>query len=135
MNKIIMVAAMSALVAACGQPAAEVDEVDSSAAVEAEAVEVMAADGQPAPGTYRVTSSEGVVATEVLNADGTYTETTDGEVTDTGRWNQKSPEEYCYTSDAEGSEEICNSETVDENGVWTSTGSDGLTATVERVEA
>ena len=137
MKKLMMVAAV-AMLAACSQaeeePAAEVAEAAP------EPVEVMAADGQPAPGKYRVTTSEGEVFNEELSPDGTYVQMDDdGNVVETGTWEQKSPEEYCYTVDeqyrdeGDTGEQQCNSEGIGEDGVWTSTNPEGNTATVERV--
>ncbi len=133
MKRIMLVAALAS-VAACNQsqPAPAPEAADDTAAVEPAAA-VMAADGQPAPGTYKITTADGEVIMEEVRPDGTYSATVDGKVVETGRWVQKSPEQYCYTEDKEGATETCNTETVDANGVWTSTGPDGKTATVERV--
>ncbi len=133
MKRIMLVAALAS-VAACNQsqPAPAPEAADDTAAVEPAAA-VMAADGQPAPGNYKITTADGEVIMEEVRPDGTYSATVDGKVVETGRWVQKSPEQYCYTEDKEGATETCNTETVDANGVWTSTGPDGKTATVERV--
>lgn len=130
MKKIFAIAAL-AVVAACSQAETEPEVVATEEVVEEAAV--MAADGQPPAGTYRVTDADGVVHEEVLLEDGTYTSTApDGTVT-RGTWNQKAPDTYCYTE--EGAEEVCNTEGIDANGVWTSTGPDGKSSTVERVTA
>ena len=50
------------------------------------------------------------------------------------RWEQKSPEQFCFTKDEEGATQKCNTEAVDANGVWTSTDPEGKVATVERVQ-
>ncbi len=96
--------------------------------------QALAADGQPAIGNYKVTTSEGEVIMEEVRADGTYVGTANGEVVETGRWEQKSPEQYCYTNDEEGAVKQCNTEEVDENGVWTSRDPEGNVSTVERVQ-
>ena len=133
MKRIVLVAAL-ATVTACSQsePAPEATE---EAAAPAPAAPSLAADGGPAVGTYRVTTSDGKVVIEEVRADGTYTDTVDGEVVETGRWEQKSPEQYCYTKDEAGATQECNTEAVDADGVWTSKDSEGKVATVERVEA
>ena len=88
----------------------------------------------------RVTTEGGDVFTEELKPDGTYIQTdADGTVVETGRWVQKSPQDYCWTVDEQYREEgdtgaeKCNTEAVGADGVWTSTNADGETATVERM--
>jgi hypothetical protein len=134
MKRIMLVAAL-ATVAACNQsePAPAPEAANEAAAAAEPAAAVLAADGQSATGTYKVTTAEGEVVMEEVRADGTYVDTVDGKVVETGRWVQKSPEQYCYTKDEEGATEVCNVEKVDANGVWTSTGPDGKVAKVERV--
>lgn len=131
MKKIMLVAAI-AMIAACSEPEAPAEEPATDTAA-AEPAEVMAADGQSPVGQYKVTTSDGKVFMEDLKADGTYTSTdVDGNV-ETGTWEQKSPDVYCYTEGDAG--QVCNTETVGEDGVWTSTNPEGKTATVERVTA
>lgn len=140
MRKLILVAS-AAILAGCSQAAEEevVDEpVEEPAMVDESGI---AADGQPTPGMYRVTSSDGNVYDEDVRADGTYTQSLNGEVVETGRWDQKSPSQYCYTVDEAYVDEDtpageqCNTEQIGEDGVWTSTNPAGETAVVERVES
>lgn len=136
MRGIVLVAALAAL-AACNERAADPAAGATDAAAAATptaAAEVMAADGKSPVGNYRITTAEGEEFMEELKADGTYVQTKDGEVTETGRWEQKTPSNYCYTSDEEGSTQECNTEQVDANGVWTTVNPEGETATVVRVE-
>ncbi len=136
MKRIMFFAALAA-VAACSEADTPTEPTEDVAMPEAQALpetQALAADGQPAAGNYKVTTSEGVVIMEELRADGTYVGTVDGEVVETGTWVQKSPEQYCYTEDEEGATEQCNTEGVDENGVWTSTDPEGNVATVERIQ-
>ena len=140
MRKLILVAS-AAILAGCSQAAEEevVDEPVEEAAVVEEAG--IAADGQPTAGMYRVTSSDGTVYDEDLRTDGTYTQSLNGEVVETGTWEQKSPSQYCYTADEAyvdedtPAEQQCNTEQIGEDGVWTSTNAAGETAVVERVES
>lgn len=141
MKKLACISAV-ALLAACSQeaPAPEAD-TEEVAAAPAEA-EVMAADGQPAPGMYKITTGDGQVFNEEVKPDGTYVQTdADGNVVETGTWEQKSPEQYCYTVDEQYREEgdtgeqVCNTEGIGADGKWTSTNPEGETATVERVTA
>lgn len=131
MKRILAFAAFAA-VAACSQPA-PAPEAEASAT--APAAGPLAADGKSSVGTFSVTDAEGKVYTDVVNADGTYTTSLDGKVVDTGKWNQKSPELYCYTKDTKDpkdAKEECNAEKV-ENGVWTTKNPDGKVSTVVRV--
>ncbi|MFA9200580.1 MAG: hypothetical protein ACEQR8_05250 [Cypionkella sp.] len=137
MKRIALVAALAAL-AACQQqePAAEAEAAPDAAAAPAAAEGSMAADGKPAAGMYEVTTSKGEVFREEVNPDGTYVQTDkDGKVVETGKWVQKSPTQYCTTKDEEGAKEWCNTEGIDDKGVWTSTNDKGETATVKRVES
>jgi len=141
MKRILAVAAVAA-VAACSQPA-PAPEATSEAPVEAAPdatasatvaeAPSLAADGKPAVGKYKVTTGDGKVFMEDVKADGTYTQTQDGKVTETGKWVQKSPTEYCSTKDEAGAKEECNVEGIDAKGVWTSKNPEGKVATVERV--
>ena len=132
MKKMLVVATLVA-VSACSKPAPAPDaEPSAAAAATAPAAAVMAADGQSPVGTFKVTAPDGKVYTEVVKADGTYESSLDGKVNETGKWEQKSPNVYCYTKDAPDAAQKCNDEKV-ENGVWTSKGPDGKVATVERV--
>jgi hypothetical protein len=134
MKRIIAIAALAA-VSACSEPA-PAPEATAEAAAEATvaaASETLAADGQPSVGNYKVTTSDGKVFMEEVKADGTYVQTQDGKVVETGKWVQKSPSQYCVTKDEAGATEKCNTEQVGADGVWTSVDPEGKTATVERV--
>ncbi|ANY20034.1 hypothetical protein A6F68_01519 [Tsuneonella dongtanensis] len=137
MKRLIAMAAVAAL-AACSQPAPEADAEADAAAAEAAApaeTTTMAADGKPSTGKYEVTMADGTKHTVDVMPDGTYKVTgADGAAIDSGKWVQKSPEQYCETSDKEGSNEVCYTEKF-ENGVYTSLNPEtGETATVVRIE-
>ena len=137
MKKIMLVAAL-ATVTACSETAPDAEPAateEVAAADPAAPAEVMAADGQSPVGSYKITLEDGSVMTEELKADGTYASMKDGKVVETGKWNQKTPEQYCYTKDEEGAVEECNVEGLDANGVWTSKDPEGNVVTVERVTA
>ena len=136
MKRIIAMAAFAA-VAACSQPAPAPEATEEAAAepAVAAAAETVAADGKSSTGTFKVTTADGKVFMEEVKPDGTYVQTQDGKVVETGKWVQKSPSQYCYTKDEEGAKEECNTEQVDAKGVWTSVDPEGKTATVERVVA
>ena len=134
MKKIVLVAALATL-AACSKPDAApvADTTEAAAAVAAPAAQTVAADGKPSTGTFKVTTADGKVIMEEVKADGTYVDTQDGKVTETGKWVQKSPETFCTTKEEAGAKERCGTEKVDDKGVWTSVNPDGKTATVVRV--
>ena len=140
MKRIIVIAAL-ATVAACSEPApapeatADAGAEAAAEATPAAAAQTVAADGQPSTGTFKVTTSDGKVFTEEVKPDGTYVQTQDGKVVETGKWVQKSPSQYCVTKDEAGATEKCNTEQIDANGVWTSVDPEGKTSTVERVTA
>jgi len=135
MKKIIAVAALAAL-AACSQAEAPAPEATEEAAAAPAAAEVMAADGKPSYGMFKVTMADGKTIMSDVKPDGTYSITdADGKVIDTGKWTQKSAEAYCETSDKPGSKEKCFAEQVDDKGVYTSKDPDtGDVATVVRIE-
>jgi hypothetical protein len=136
MKRIVLVAALATL-AACQQEAATAPEAtpEATPAAAAPAAAPLAADGKSSIGTFKITTGDGMVFTETVKADGTYVQTDkDGKVGETGKWEQKSPTQYCFTKDEAGAVQECNTEGVDAKGVWTSTNAEGQTATVERVE-
>lgn len=135
MRKLALLAALATLAACSKQEAAPVaDATETTAAAPAAATaQTVAADGKPSTGTYKVTTFDGKVITEEVKADGTYVDTQDGKVIETGRWEQKAPGTYCNTKDEAGAKQRCGSEKVDEKGVWTSINPEGKISTVVRV--
>ena len=133
MKKIVLVAALATL-AACSKPdaAPAADATEQAAAIVAPAAQTLAADGKPSTGTFKITTADGKVYTEEDKPDGTYVETQDGKVTETGKWVQKSPEQFCTTKDEAGAKERCGTEKVDDKGVWTSVNPDGKVVTIVR---
>jgi len=117
MKKFAFVAALALV--ACGEAETEEPVVEEEAVVEEPAAEVaMAADGMPLTGTFEITTSEGETYTQVVSADGTYVNTyADGREA-TGTWSSEGPGHWCGALDGEETE--CSTESVDENGVWTS---------------
>ncbi len=116
MKKLAFIAVFA--LAACSQAeeAAPVAEETAAAPVVAA---VMAADGNPPAGTYEITSADGEVMTQVVNADGTFTNTNaEGDVA-TGTWTLDRPDNWCSKLDTEETTN-CFKETVDEAGVWNS---------------
>jgi hypothetical protein len=132
MKKIALVAALASL-AAC-TPAAETEAPVEAAATEAAAV--LAVDGGPSHGMYRITGSDGKVYMEEVREDGTFTNTDPDGVVTTGTWRQPSTNVYCVTAAAEGAAEVCHEETMDADGKWTTKDpTDGTVSVVERMPA
>ena len=134
MKTIVIVAALATL-AACSKPdaAPAADATEQAAATAAPAVQTVAADGKSSVGLFKVTSADGQVSTEEDKPDGTYVSTRDGKVAETGKWEQKSAGEFCYTKDEPNPKQLCNTEKVDAKGIWTSVNAAGKTSTVVRV--
>ncbi|MEP0191576.1 MAG: hypothetical protein ABJP70_13240 [Erythrobacter sp.] len=131
MKKLILVAAIAGL-SACGGAAS--DEQSAAEPVETAVEEVTAADGGPSTGTFTITNSKGEVSTEVLAADGTYTNTDADGTVGNGVWEQRSPTEFC-TQASDEEEMKCFAESVDADGNWTSTDpEDGEVSTILRVD-
>lgn len=134
MKKFVLVAALAA-VSACSQSETPAEPEAVETAAEAAPIATVAADGGPSTGNFKITREDGSVFTEEVRSDGTYTSTSADGVAETGKWVQKTPNEYCTTEDAAGAVEVCHTETVSEDGVWTSVDPEGETGTVERIEA
>lgn len=127
MKKIFAIAAIMAL-SACGGDADVEDVVVEDVAV----VEV-----SPAAGTFTGTTEDGTVWTSVLNEDGTYIDTTGGEVTETGSWTDTNGQ-ICFVPDvAEGEEPgptTCSTMgEIAEDGTVTVTSAEGEEMTIQKV--
>ena len=135
MKKLAIVAAVALAACSNAETAEEPVAVETEAPT-SEATMSMAADGQSPVGEYKITLADGSVWTETVNADGTYSSVSPDGETETGTWRQETPERFCsQASDDEA--ETCRTETIGEDGVWTSV-SDSDPAdsvTVERVAA
>jgi hypothetical protein len=126
MKKIALIAALSAL-SACSQPAPAPEASEAPAAASN-----IAADGKSSVGKFKITTHDGKIVMEEDKADGTYVTTLDGKVVETGKWEQKSPNNFCFTKDEKDAKQQCNEEKV-ENGVWTTKNAKGEVSTVERI--
>jgi hypothetical protein len=131
MKKLILIAGVFALGACQSEPAEEPMAEETEAPVEEVA---LAVDGLPAVGTYQVVSVDGTEGTYVAAEDGTYTWTV-GDTVETGTWSVEPPDRWCNLP--EGAEEAaCFTESISEDGVWSSVDADGNpdAASIVRVE-
>ncbi|RGP40059.1 hypothetical protein BPTFM16_00335 [Altererythrobacter insulae] len=122
------------LIASCAEP---VDQAASEPFGQpSEPSLTVAVDGLPSAASYRAVDETGFVLLEDLREDGTYVfKSEDGDILETGTYDQKSPDELCFTSDEEGATEKCYDEEVDADGKWISTDREtGVKATITRIE-
>jgi hypothetical protein len=126
MKKLIAIAALAALCACADNDAAEDEAVaeETAAPAPAETVSSMA-------GTYEF-ELDGVPTVSVLNADGTYADTQNGEVTETGTWAERDGK-TCFDPMGDDTPETCFTTTEpDAEGVFTATADDGTVLTITR---
>lgn len=135
MKRIIIVAALVTLAACQQQKAAPASEATEKATEATATGEPLAADGKPTVGKFEVTDADGGKVRVETKADGTFSVAdAAGKAIDSGKWEQKSPTQYCETSDKPGSQQVCYDEKV-ENGVYTSYNPvTKKTSTVVRIE-
>jgi len=123
MKRLILVAALTGALAACGQAAEESDEP----ATEETAAATPAATPASSAGTYEVTTKDGTKFTSTLNADGTYQDTNaDGSAGEKGTWEDKPDGTTCFDSEGGDDKVVCY--TVGEaaaDGTQTATPDDG----------
>lgn len=132
MKKIVLVAALAA-VSACSKPTPSPEaEATATQAQDASTAGTVASDGKSSVGKFKITTHDGKIVMEEDKADGTYVTMLDGKVVETGKWEQKSPNNFCFTKDAKDAKQECNEEKV-ENGVWTTKNAKGEVSTVERI--
>ena len=125
-------AALAAL-GACGE-GGPVDE--AAERIVDDAMPMLAADGNPAPGRYRaISEDDGTLIYEELKPDGTYRFSDSAAISlEEGRWEQKSPETLCFTANRETANEVCYREEIGEDGVWRSTHPEtGAVSRIERI--
>ena len=130
MKKFVLIAALAAISACADDDAAEPDAATTEAAAPAP-TETVAAESWA--GTYEF-EVDGVATVAVLNPDGTYTDTQDGEVVESGTWLEGNGQ-VCFDSEGDDTPEQCWTSTEpDEAGVFTATADDGTTLTITRTE-
>lgn len=83
-------------------------------------------------GTYEVTSEDGAVVLQRVDAGGTYVETVAGTETERGTWHQKG-DQMCYDPEGEPSEQCYTGGQPGPDGSF-GVGTDGGAASVRRVD-
>jgi len=112
--------------AACGGAAEESDD-PMPAATEV----VVAADGWA--GTYEF-EIDGKKTTAVLMAEGTYSDTVDGEIVESGVWHENSEGQVCFDPIGEQSPATCfTAGEMAEDGTFVVTPDEGEPLTVKRI--
>ena len=129
MKKIIAVAGVFAL-AACGG-----NEVDEPA--EAEIAEPVVEATDTTAGTYEGTDAEGVAFSMTFNEDGTFTDSSAGEVVRTGTWTHDDVNGTCIVEEGllEEAEPMCfEISEAAEDGTVTVTNADGESMTMSKTD-
>ena len=126
MRNLVLFAALGVALAGCDQAAEEADEPATSVApaVTEAAAETMA-------GTYEFVV-DGIKTTAVLDPDGTYTDSTDGTVTETGTWMEMDGK-TCFDPKGEADETCYTSTEPDAEGVFVTTPEEGEPLTIKKI--
>ena len=126
MRNLILLAALGVALAGCDRAAEEADEPTASAAP---AATEAAADTMA--GTYEF-EVDGVKTTAVLNPDGTYTDSTEGTVTETGTWMEMDGK-TCFDPEGDPGETCFTSTEPDAEGVFVATPDEGEPLTIKKI--
>lgn len=129
-TRLLVVAAASAMLAACGSP-----NDTAVAEEELEAPSQGTATGDLA-GTYEIKLSDGTVSLQTINADGTYVEATaDGTQTGGGRWRTDDKGQMCFDPEGDAAEECYAGGEPGEDGSFEVRSEDGrLRSSVRKLE-
>lgn len=125
MKRLVLAAALTGALAACGNPAEESGDPVPAA------TETVAADSWA--GTYEF-EIEGETTTAALMADGTYTDTVDGEVVESGTWEENAEGQVCFDPAGEDTPVTCfTAGEVGEDGTFVATPDEGEPLTIRKV--
>ena len=127
MKKLVLIAAVAAL-SACNQNKAEPAPAASEAAAPTPAASALPAAADMA-GTYEF-DYKGKATTSVMKADGTYEDSQDGKVTETGKWTVKD-NKSCFTPE-KGKEQCTSDGPMGSDGTFTVTPDEGAPYTVTK---
>lgn len=127
MKRIVLAAALAGALAACGDAA---EEADDTAAAPPAAAETAAAE--TAAGTYEF-EVDGKTTTAVLTPEGTYTDSQDGEVLESGTWMEMDGK-TCFDPEGNDTPETCF--TIGEtgaDGTFIATPDEGEPLTIRKI--
>ncbi|VVT16287.1 hypothetical protein [Erythrobacter sp. EC-HK427] len=128
--RITIVLAGALALAACGGDEAAAPETADEAASEAAATSVDPAD----VGLFEISSDDGGTVMHRRMADGTFTDSADGEDLGGGAWRRNEDGAMCFGQNQGDAEEACWVESEPrEDGSWTAMASNGDTVIVRRV--
>lgn len=102
MKRLVLVAMLAGALAACGDAAEEADDTATAETAEA----TPEATATSSAGTYEF-ELDGKATVAVLNPDGTYTDTQDGEVTESGTWEDRDDGKTCFDSEGGDDTVVC----------------------------
>jgi hypothetical protein len=125
MKKLILIAALGLGLAACDNAAEESDDPVTE--------ETAAAAEEGMAGTYEF-ELDGVPTTAVLMADGMYTDSQDGQVTESGMWAERDDGKVCFDPEGDDTLETCF--TIGETGsvgTFVATPDEGEPLTIRKV--
>jgi hypothetical protein len=126
MKKLVLVAMLIGALAACGDAAEEADDPAGPVATETVAAESWA-------GTYEF-EVDGETTTAVMMADGTYTDTVDGEVVESGTWEENAEGQVCFDPAGEDTPVTCFiAGEPAEDGTFVATPDEGEPLTIRKV--
>ena len=126
MKKLILAAVLSTALAACNNAAEDSDEPAPEATAAATEAPAATETASTTAGTYEF-ELDGKPTTSVLLADGTYTDTQDGKVTEKGMWAEHDGK-ICFDPEGDDTPGTCFTTTEpDAEGVFTATSDDGAT--------
>ena len=121
MKKLLLVAAAACALAACDNAAEESDEP-----VVEETAETMA-------GTYEY-EMDGKPTIAVLTADGIYSDTQDGEIVESGTWEEREDGKVCFDPAGEDTPATCFTVgETDPDGTFVATPDEGEPLTIRKV--
>lgn len=109
MKRLVLIAALAGSLAACGDAAEEADDTATAETAEA----TPEAEPTSSAGTYEF-DMDGTTTVATLNPDGTYADTQDGEVIESGTWEDRDDGKTCF--DSEGGDDTVVCFTMGETG-------------------